>query len=102
MSKFKKFHIDILFDTAIQIQILPIAPIMAFTVGFFFFCFLIQDTNQDHRLLRLFGVIYCGTNLQLLAVFHDTDIFEEYSQLLCRMAFSLYLSDISLELDPSY
>ena len=63
---------------------------------------MIQDTNQDHRLLRLFGVIYCGTNLQLLAVFHDTDIFEEYSQLLCRMAFSLYLSDISLELDPSY
>lgn len=37
MAKFKKFHIDILFDTPIQIQILPIAPIMAFTAVWFFF-----------------------------------------------------------------
>ena len=82
MAKFKKFHIDILFDTPIQIQILPIALIMAFTAVFFFFFFLIQDTNQDHRFSRLFGVIYCGTNLQLL-VFYDTDIFEQYSQFIC-------------------
>ena len=81
MAKFKKFHIDILFDTPIQIQILPIALIMAFKAVFFFF-FLIQDTNQDHRFSRLFGVIYCGTNLQLL-VFYDTDIFEQYSQFIC-------------------
>ena len=61
MAKFKKFHIDILFDTPIQIQILPIAPIMAFTAGFFFFFFFFRSRIQTritdfHAFLVLFIV----------------------------------------------
>ena len=83
MAKFKKFHIDILFDTPIQIQILPIALIMAFTaVFFFFFWSRIQTRITDfHAFLVLFIVeqIFSYLSFMILTFLNSTVSLFPYS-----------------------
>ena len=94
MIKFKKFHIDILFDIPIYIQILPSAPIMAFIAIVFsdpgykpgshisFHCY---TSLVSFILEQIFSYLPSFTILTFL----------KSTGQLCRMSLSLDLSGIS-------